>query len=181
MNKCPICKSKFQQERIGQVICSGDCAINQILAAGKKTAAVAKKQLKADIDALKSPAELAREAQKAFNDFVRLRDSAVGCISCTKPADWVGGVWHAGHYRAAGKVPALKFNEANCHRQCSQCNYFLHGAAGAYRDGLIDRLGIDAVVWLDGEHMKKTWTSSELRGIRATYKEKLKRLKNEKR
>ncbi|MEF3019469.1 recombination protein NinG, partial [Pseudomonas aeruginosa] len=55
---------------------------------------------------LKSRADHLREAQQAFNEFIRLRDAYQPCISCGRHHD---GQYHAGHYRTVAASPELRF------------------------------------------------------------------------
>lgn len=98
-------------------------------------------------EALKTRGDHIREAQQAFNEFIRARDQAAGhqCISSGKPLDWSGNAVDAGHYRSVGSAPHLRFDERNCHAQSKQDNRFLSGNAVDYRIGLIARIGQEAV------------------------------------
>jgi hypothetical protein len=118
------------------------------------------------------------KSQKAFNEFIRLRDASLGCISCDKPSDW-GGQWHAGHYKTVGARPDLRFNEDNVHKQCSQCNNFLSGNLAQYRMALIAKIGSQRVLMLetDSETPKK-YTASDYAVIHAEYSAKIKELKS---
>ncbi len=84
-----------------------------------------------------------REAQAAFNSWVRLRDAALGCVSCDKPATWAGQ-WHASHFRSVGSSPEHRFNPLNVHRACSVCNNHLSGNILGYQPELIRRIGAEA-------------------------------------
>lgn len=118
------------------------------------------------------------KAQKAFNEFIRLRDAGLGCVSCDKPSDW-GGQWHAGHYKTVGARPDLRFNEDNVHKQCSQCNNFLSGNLAQYRIALISKIKSQRVLMLetDSETPKK-YTAGDYAAIHAEYSAKIKGLKN---
>jgi len=56
------------------------------------------------------------------------------------------------------------------HRQCSVCNNHKSGNAILYRKGLIERIGEEAVKWLEGPHPLPKWTHDELRAIRDKYR-----------
>lgn len=117
-----------------------------------------------------------REAQKAFNAFIRERDGKDPCISCGRYHE---GQWHAGHYRSTGAHPELRFEELNCHKQCSVCNNHKSGNIAEYRIELIKRIGLDKVEWLEGPHEPTKYTCEELKEIELHYKAKLKKLKEE--
>lgn len=117
-----------------------------------------------------------REAQQAFNKFVRLRDRLAGypCISSGRMLDWSGNNVDSGHYRSVGSAPHLRFDERNCHAQSKQDNRWLSGAAVDYRIGLIRRIGIEAVEALEADQAPRKWTIEQLREIRDEYRTKLK-------
>lgn len=121
-----------------------------------------------------------REAQKAFNAYIRSRDEKEPCISCGKlraeTAVSSGSNWHAGHYKTRGSSPELKFNELNCHKQCAHCNNFLSGNIENYRINLIKKIGLDKVEWLEGPHELRKYTCEELKEIELHYKDKLKEI-----
>jgi hypothetical protein len=114
-------------------------------------------------------------AQQAFNAFIRTRDNGLGCVSCDKDKDWQGQ-WHAGHYKTTKARPDIRFNEDNCHKQCSICNNHLSGNIGEYTPKLIDRIGQDRFLAL-GLNKVRRYTCEELKEIELTYKRKLKELK----
>lgn len=122
----------------------------------------------------------AKEAQKAFNAFIRKRDEYIDCISCGKErketAVSSGSNFHAGHFKTAGGFPELRFEELNCHKQCAYCNNHLSGNVAEYRKNLIDKIGIDKVEWLEGPHKSKKYTCEDLKAIELKYKAKLKEL-----
>ena len=135
----------------------------------------------------KTKPELTKEAQEAFNDFIRERDRDLPCIDCGHFSDGqnkTGGKWDAGHFLTIGGYPELRFNEDNCHKQLKSCN----AGSGKYRkkdrtvsDGyrinLISKIGLEAVERLEGPHEMPHWTHDELRSIRDGYRQKLKELK----
>lgn len=112
-----------------------------------------------------------KEAQKAFNAFIRKRDEKEPCISCGREHQ---GQYHAGHYKTAGGHPELRFEELNCHKQCAPCNNHLSGNIGEYTPRLIDKIGQEAYDWVNGAHKPKKYTCEQLKEIELKYKEKLK-------
>ena len=119
------------------------------------------------------------KAQKAFNEFIRLRDAKDGCISCDKPADW-NGQWHAGHYKTVGARPDLRFSELNCHKQCSKCNNYLSGNLADYKEKLISKIGRESVEALAFVTAPIKFTASDYKAIHKIYSDKIKELKNAK-
>ena len=164
---CEVCERVFVPARIGQVVCRPACAMARVRQAKKAERA----SIKARKEAIKTIPALIREAQIAFNAWIRARDEGLPCISCGRHHQ---GQWHAGHYLSTGARPELRYTESNVHRQCAPCNTHLSGNAVLYRIGLINRIGSDAVEWLEGPHPLPKWTPDELRAIRDTYRAKLK-------
>ena len=147
--KCRVatCRASFVPQRLGQAVCSPKCALATVevqKAKEKKSLAQAdRREIKVRKEALKTRGDHIREAQQAFNEYIRTRDQAAGhlCISSGKPLDWSGNAVDAGHYRSVGSAPHLRFDERNCHAQSKQDNRFLSGNAVDYRIGLIARIG----------------------------------------
>lgn len=115
-----------------------------------------------------------KKAQAAFNAFIRAEDAKEPCISCQRFHD---GQYHAGHYRTVGGHGELRFEEDNCHKQCSVCNNHLSGNIADYRINLVKKIGLSRVEWLEGPHNPKKYSIEDLKDIEATYKAKLKQLK----
>lgn len=116
-----------------------------------------------------------KQAQTAFNAFIRARDSDQPCISCGRHHD---GQYHAGHYRSVGSCPELRFDERNVFKQCMPCNAHLSGNLINYRVNLILKIGPEAVESLEGPHDPKKYTVDDLKQIASAYKRKLKELQN---
>lgn len=115
---------------------------------------------------LKSRSDWMREAQQAFNRFIRARDSGKLCISCGRMHK---GQVHAGHYRSVGANPELRFTLFNVWSQCAQCNTHLSGNLINYRINLLDRVGADVVEWIEGPHDPKKYTIEELEEIKTGF------------
>jgi hypothetical protein len=122
---------------------------------------------------MKPRSQWQKEAQAAFNAYIRARDDGRGCISCgvvTGARSLTGGGFDAGHYLTVGARPELRFDEENCHKQCKRCNQHLHGNLVSYRVGLVQRLGPAAVERLEGPHEPKKYDVAALRQIRDHYR-----------
>lgn len=117
-------------------------------------------------EALKTKGDWAREAQREFNRWVRLRDKDLPCISCGRHHQ---GQYHAGHYRTVGANPELRFEPLNCHKQCAPCNNHKSGNIVEYRINLVQRIGRDAIEWLEGPHDPKRYTVEQLQEIKRKY------------
>jgi hypothetical protein len=138
-----------------------------------------RREIKVRKEKLKSCGDHLREAQQAFNEFIRWRDQLAGhlCISSGKQLDWGGNAVDAGHYRSVGSAPHLRFDERNCHAQSKQDNRFLSGNAVDYRIGLIARIGQAAVDELEADQSVKKYTVEDLKEIKALYRAKTRELK----
>ena len=174
--KNPSCKASFVPQRLGQAVCNYACGlaikdVNQEKAR-KALVDVGRKEVKAQKEKLKSRGDHMREAQVAFNAYIRLRDQLAGhaCISSGKPLDWSGNAVDAGHYRSVGSAPHLRFDERNCHAQSKQDNRFLSGNAVDYRIGLIARIGLEAVDVLEADQSVRKYTVDDLKAIKAHYR-----------
>lgn len=177
---CKNCKEKFQPERPLQATCSIKCAIELVNA---RKASKERKELKEAKEKIKSRQDWIKEVQQVFNQYIRERDKDLPCISCgVGNIRYVSGVpkqtaWDAGHYRTTGSCPELRFNEENVHKQCVHDNQHLHGDIINYRIGLIQRIGLARVEWLEGQHEPKKFTIEELKELKSLYKQKLKEIK----
>ena len=176
--KCKVCGNQFTPFSSLAKACSPKCAIELVRNTAQKAREKAeKKRLKERKAKLKSRAEWLKEAQKVFNQFIRLRDKDEPCISCGR-FDVVQ--WHAGHYRTTKAAPELRFCELNVHKQCSQCNDYLSGNIPMYRPNLIAKIGLAQVEWLERyDHELKKFTVEDCKEIIQYYKAKIKELSNE--
>lgn len=184
--RCPECRVMFAPARSSQAVCGEiNCAIaygkseKGRAIAGKALAEVGRREIKVRKEALKSRGDHMREAQQAFNEYIRTRDQAAGhhCISSGKPLDWSGNAVDAGHYRSVGSAPHLRFDERNCHAQSKQDNRFLSGNAVDYRIGLIARIGQEAVDALEADQSVRNYTVDDIKAIKAKYRAMTRELK----
>lgn len=179
------CAAQFTPQRLGQAVCSPKCAIAEAKQpANQKRARIAieqreRREIKVRKEKLKSRSDYVREAQQAFNEYIRWRDRAAGhaCISSGRALDWAGNAVDAGHYRSVGSAPHLRFDERNCHAQSKQDNRYLSGNAVDYRIGLIARIGLDAVEALEADQRPRKHTIDELKAITAECRAKVRDLK----
>ena len=168
---CKQCKAEFEPARPLQVCCGPKCAVER---ATHQRSKKDRAELRIAKERLKSRGDWAREAQTAFNAFIRARDKQAGhgCISCGSHT----GKENAGHYRSVGSCPSLRFEESQVHLQCEKCNSYLSGNLINYRTALILRVGQLKVDWIEGPHQPKHYTIDDLKAIKAEYKAKLKAL-----
>jgi hypothetical protein len=167
---CTVCKTSFTPARMGMKVCSPFCAMTFAKSVTGKAAKVAavkdRRETKVKLDKLKSRAAWAKEAQTAFNFFIRLRDADQPCISCGRHHQ---GQYHAGHYLSVGARPELRFEELNVHKQCAPCNTHLSGNAVLFRKALLEKLGVELVEWLEGPHKPSKYTIDDLKTIKVDY------------
>ena len=186
--RCPSCRVMFTPVRASQAVCGEiECAIAHgqsergQASARKALADIERREIKARKEKLKSRADHLREAQAAVNEYVRLRDAHLPCISCdSTPNDndlMTGSRWDAGHYRSVGACPELRFEPLNIHRQCVKCNRNLSGNAVEYRIRLVLRIGAEKVGWIEGPHEARKYTVEEIKAIKAEYRAKTRELK----
>jgi len=170
------CKAKgcgvvFTPARPMQCACSPLCALT--IARSKREQAEAKKAREARAmdrqsrERIKPRGVWLREAQAAFNAWIRKRDEDHPCISCGRHHR---GQWHAGHYMSVGARPEYRFNPNNCHRQCMPCNTHLHGNLVLYRAALIVKIGIAEVEKLEGPSAAMHYIIADLKAIRDKYR-----------
>lgn len=171
--KCKGCGNKFTPWNTLQRTCSPACAIED----GKKQQEREfKKETRRLKDKVKGRAEWMREAQAAFNRYIRARDYGKECISCKRHHT---GQYHAGHYKTVGANPELRFMLANCHRQCAPCNNHLSGNIIEYRKALLQREGKETVEWLEGPHPQRKYSIEDLKEIKQGFNQWARELEKE--
>jgi len=185
--KCTGCKERFRVEAMIQTpnkqwFCNHDCIAASMAKKFERQREARKK--KADLKVKKKHAQekqafrdndkklRMKEAQKAFNAFIRKRDEKEPCISCGRHHQ---GQYHAGHYKTTAARPDIRFNEDNCHKQCSVCNNHLSGNIGEYTPSLINKIGKARYDALIPTNTVK-YTCEQLKEIELKYKAKLKSL-----
>lgn len=165
------CRAKFVPERSFQSWCSVDCAlVIAKLKQEKLRLAIEQRErraVRAAKERVKPRAEHMKEAQAAFNAWIRERDHLQPCISCGRHHQ---GKYDAGHYRTVGSNPALRFEPLNCHKQCVPCNQHKSGDIVNYRINLVKRVGAAKVAWLEGPHEPKKYSIEDLKAIKAHYR-----------
>jgi hypothetical protein len=174
---CEVCHNLFVPDRMGQVVCRPACAMKKV----RKEKVAERAKVRTRKEAIKTIPELIKEAQHAFNAYVRARDAGQPCICCGRTQEAGYGTaphgWDCGHYRSTGSASHLRFNEDNAHRQLVICNRYGAGRAVDYRRGLIHRIGLERVEALEADNTPHKWTREELIAIRDTYRAKLKEMR----
>ena len=101
--KCKHCREYFRPEKRLQHYClKAECVEAWVISLREAQWKKRKKQIKEE---LKTVQDLMKEAQVAFNAYIRERDKGKPCISCGKP---LKGKYDAGHFFSSGGLgPSL--------------------------------------------------------------------------
>lgn len=188
-NRCKHCRERMPEDKARHVI--HDACIDPWLAvqnakkarkqeAEWRAAARVEKMLdRAKREKQKTRGELMEGAQRAFNQWIRLRDAGLRCICCDAPFEpqKPGGSADAGHYLSRGAAPHLRFDERNVHAQRKNCNRPGGTIRAKFRAGMIARIGLEAVEALECDQEPRKWSLDDLRAIKAAYAAKVKELK----
>ena len=175
MPRCKHCKTTFTPKHFNQKNCmqTDECVgafLSDLSKANDKRWAKEKKVRK---EALKTRSEWLKDLQDVFNTFIRLRDKYKPCISCGT----FTGKMNAGHYKSVGGSPELRFNELNVHKQCEYCNTHLSANLIEYRIGLVKRIGVEKVEFLERKyHEPLKLTVDEIKEKIRIYKDKIKNI-----
>ncbi|CDL51196.1 Protein NinG [Klebsiella pneumoniae ISC21] len=187
--KCAHCREWFHPAREGQVVCSFECAsaISKKQTAKAREAAKARavkrqresekegrQRRRAKRESFKTKAQWDKEAQSAFNRYIRIRDEGKSCVSCGSPlivkSNYLtGSAIDASHYRSRGAASHLKFNVFNVHSACTRCNRQLSGNAVEYRIHLIERIGLDRVERLEADNEPRRFDIPYLKRIKSIF------------
>ena len=176
------CENTFEPFNSMQSWCSPECGTKIALAKLEKKQKADKAKIKRERIQMKKEFKLkdkpyqTKLTQAVFNKWIRLRDSGEPCISC----GITYGKMEAGHYRSRGAAPELRFEPLNVHAQCSQCNNPKSGNIGPYRVGLIKKIGLEQVEWVEGPHDAKKYTCEDLIEIRAHYSKLIREIEDSK-
>lgn len=172
--KCEVrtCRAPFVPTRPFQTWCSTDCAVAIAKAKQDKQRMAIdmreRREIRAAKERVKPRAKHMKEAQAAFNAFIRQRDRGQPCISCGTRARVQ---YAAGHYRTVGACPELRFEPLNVHLQCNKnCNKEKSGNIVEYRIRLVQKIGAEKVAWLEGPHEPKKYSIEDLKAIKAKYR-----------
>jgi hypothetical protein len=174
--KCKQCRQPFIKFRMEQKTClNPECLVKQGRIEAAKRQARADRQQKHETRArlmeLKPLQYWLKRAEKAVNAFIRARDKDQPCISCgTHDAS----EWHAGHWISVGASSALRYDPANIHKQCHQCNWFEGGNASDYSSRLPARIGQAEFERVKHAKRDRKWTREDCMAIEAEFKAKLK-------
>ena len=182
---CKICKTKFTAtfENVWWCCPEHGFEYSQQLLAKKKIEAERKRKQEAQQErrelkirkaAFKTKAQWEKEAQSAFNRYIRIRDEGKECVSCGNPligkSNYLtGSAIDASHYRSRGAASHLKFNVFNVHSSCTRCNRQLSGNAVEYRIRLIERIGIELVERLESDNDPRRFDIPYLKRLKSIF------------
>lgn len=179
--KCAYCKERFEVES-GSILPVGFfCSKDHIFLYANKKRGQTVKKIHNEFKKKFKQSDISfrkKQAQTAFNGYIRKRDESKPCISCDKINNG-SHQRHASHYRSVGACPELRFNELNVHASCAQCNSMKSGNIIEYRIRLITKLGEKKVIWLESQNYARKYTCEDYSEIEKEYKLKLKELSDE--
>lgn len=189
--KCKVCGEyfvpKFHDIRIrwccpehGAILAMEEREKEKVKAAAKRikeqkeAEKAGRKRRKAKRESFKTKAQWDKEAQSAFNRYIRIRDEGKECVSCGNPligkSNYLtGSAIDASHYRSRGAASHLKFNVFNVHSACTRCNRQLSGNAVEYRIRLVDRIGLERVERLEADNAPRRFDVTYLKRVKAIF------------
>ncbi|EPN7096540.1 recombination protein NinG [Enterobacter hormaechei] len=196
--KCKVCGEyfvpKFHDIRIrwccpehGAILAMEEREKEKVKAAAKRikeqkeAEKAGRKRRKVKRESLKSKSQWDKEAQSAFNRYIRVRDEGKPCVSCGNPligkSNYLtGSAIDASHYRSRGAASHLKFNVFNVHSACTRCNRQLSGNAVEYRIRLIERIGLERVERLESDNESRRFDIPYLQRIKSIFTRKARAL-----
>lgn len=168
---CPICKQVFEPFKPLQKTCCWECALE--LVKKKRIAEEVKadrKEIRLRKEKLKTKRDYTKEAQIAWNFYVRMRDLGKPCVSCgSMPDQKYGGTMDCSHYRSVGAAPHLRFHLHNAASACVKCNRYLAGNVVELRRGLIERIGLEKVEAIEANNETRKYSIEYLKRIKAIF------------
>lgn len=178
--KCAICRNPFEPRSMTHKACGPFCAQEVARVAAIKQKAREQRQERAGdrvkLEKFKTLPACKREAQVAWNKYVRARDAGKPCCSCgATPKEVFGGAMDCSHYRSRGSSPHLSFHLHNAAAACVKCNRFLGGNVVALRAGLIARLGEEKILAVEADNRARHFTKEYLARIKKIFTKKAKR------
>ena len=183
--KNPACGQTFTPQRMGQHVCSPLCglAIKDVNKDKAKKAIAHTERLehREAKKGLKKRSDYMREAQTAWNRYVRARDLGLPCASCgATPSQKLGGTMDCSHYRSVGSAPHLRFHLHNAAAACVRCNRNLSGNIVELRKGMIDRIGSEKIEAVERDQSVKKFTIEYLVRLKKIFSKKARILESRK-
>jgi len=154
---CPVCNSLFVPWLSTQHVCGNyKCALEWNRRQEERYQhRQERKRLRSQIHPKKKEwGDYNREAQNAFNRYIRIRDEGLPCHACgiqlnDNDPNKSGEFVDASHFRSRARAAQLRFNTFNCVTCCWHCNRTLSGNIQNLRKGLISRFGLSIVIRLE--------------------------------
>lgn len=139
----------------------------------KAVRSVKRQDLKERKEKLKTRRDFLKEAQAAFNRYVRIRDEERPCISCGSllQEQKQGGVRDCGHMLSRGAYPDARhrFGLDNTASQCVKCNRFLSGNVANFRKGMIARWGVHRIEAMETCTASSRMTTEYLKRVKSIF------------
>lgn len=112
--------------------------------------------------------DLKKTTQRIVNKWIRERDCDNPCLACGRFQD----KQDASHFLASGSSGYLRYCPINIHNTCYACNRYKHGNLLLYRIGLVKKIGLKKVEWLENnrEQLHK-YTPEQLKAIMDSCKD----------
>lgn len=180
--RCRACGNSYVPISSMSKACSVPCALALVRQANARKEARAKREeakaMRVAKEKVKTRGEHLKEAQAAFNAYVRERDFGLPCISCGIPSrEAFGGAVDCGHYRSTGSAAHHRFNLKNCAAQCVKCNRYLGSNTVEMRKGMIARFGVEAIESLESDQTPRKFDIKYLTRIKRIFRKKARRAK----
>jgi hypothetical protein len=178
---CKACRQKFEPRSPLAVVCSVACSIIYGQTVTKQQKAKQQRQERAQDkvkrEAMKTRSDYLKEAQAAWNAYVRARDFGKPCCSCgATPEQSFGGTMDCSHYRSRGSAPHLAFHLHNAAAACVKCNRYLGGNVVALRAGLVERFGEERILAVEADQRPRNYSKDDLIRIKRIFSKKTRRL-----
>ncbi len=181
--KCPICKSEYLPWSSTQKTCTDwQCGLAfsrqqeaiKVEREIRKQEKLQRDDLRQRRERLKGKSEWEKEAQAAFNRYIRWRDFGKDCASHDGPlisnSNYLtGSAVDASHYLSRGARSHLRFNVFNVHSACTKCNRQLSGNAVEFRIRLIQRIGLERVERLEADNTVRKFDIEYLKRVKAIF------------
>lgn len=112
--------------------------------------------------------DLKKTTQRIVNKWIRERDNGEPCLACGRFQD----SYEASHYIAQGSSGYLRYHPLNINNTCTACNRYKHGNLIYYRIGLVKKIGLKNVEWLENSREKThSYTAEQLKAIMDSCKD----------
>lgn len=112
--------------------------------------------------------DLKKTTQRIVNKWIRERDKDQPCLACGRFQD----KQDCSHYIAQGSSGFLRYHPYNLNNTCYACNRYKHGNLIYYRIGLVKKIGLKNVEWLEeNKEVLHLYTKEQLKAITDSCKD----------